>query len=53
VRSFRLANGQPLDQAEWPALRPPGGGVTSFGEDDAGELYLMSSGGGLWKIVPN
>lgn len=53
VRSFRYQNGQPTEQTEWPLLRPPGGFVTSFGEDAAGELYLMTQGGGLFKIVPN
>jgi hypothetical protein len=27
--------------------------VTSFGEDAAGELYVMTQGGGLFKFVPN
>jgi glucose/arabinose dehydrogenase len=53
VRSFRHENGLPAAPTEWPALSPPGGRVTSFGEDSAGELYLMSQGSGLWKIVPN
>jgi hypothetical protein len=34
------------------ALRP-GGNITSFGEDAAGELYIMTSQGGLFRIVPN
>jgi len=53
VRSFRYQNGQPTEQTEWPLLSPPGGSVTSFGEDAAGELYLMTQGGGLFKFVPN
>jgi glucose/arabinose dehydrogenase len=53
VRSFRYQNGQPTEQTEWPLLSPPGGSVTSFGEDEAGELYLMTQGGGLFKFVPN
>lgn len=53
VRSFRYQNGQPTEQTEWPLLGPPGGGLTSFGEDEAGELYLMTQGGGLFKFVPN
>jgi len=53
VRSFRYQNGQPTEQTEWPLLSPPGGSVTSFGEDDAGELYVMTQGGGLFKFVPN
>jgi glucose/arabinose dehydrogenase len=53
VRSFRYQNGQPTEQTEWPLLSPPGASVTSFGEDEAGELYVMTSGGGLFKFVPN
>jgi hypothetical protein len=53
MRSFRYQNGQPTEQKEWPLLSPPGGSVTSFGEDEAGELYLMTQGGGLFKFVPN
>jgi len=51
VRSFRLVNGAPSDQADWPTLRP-GGAIPSFGQDDAGELYLLSADGRVLKIVP-
>lgn len=53
VRSFRFQNGLATDQLEWPMLSPPGGFITSFGEDAQGELYLITQGGGLFKIVPN
>jgi glucose/arabinose dehydrogenase len=53
VRSFRFQNVLPTNQLEWPLLRPPGGFITSFGEDALGELYLVTQGGGLFKIVPN
>lgn len=53
VRSFRLQNGQVTNQFEWPLLSPPGKLLTSFGEDALGELYLMTQGGNLWRIVPN
>ena len=53
VKSFRYQNGQPTEQTEWPLLSPPGGFVTSFGEDAAGELYVMTQGGGLFKFIPN
>ena len=52
VRSFRFVNGMATEQTDWAALRP-GGNITSFGEDAAGELYIMTSGGGLFRIVPN
>ena len=50
VRSFRFQDGQATDQAQWPALEP-GGSVPSFGEDAAGNLYLLSSAGSVFKIV--
>ena len=53
VRSFRYQNGQPTAQTEWPLLSPPGKSVTSFGEDAAGELYVMTHGGGLFKVIAN
>jgi glucose/arabinose dehydrogenase len=53
VRSFRYQNGQPTEQTEWPLLSPSGRFVTSFGEDAAGELYVMTRGGGLFKFIPN
>jgi glucose/arabinose dehydrogenase len=52
VRSFRLVNGMATEQADWAALNP-GGNITSFGEDEAGELYIMTSNGGLFRIVQN
>jgi hypothetical protein len=54
VRSFKFDNGQVTEHAEWPSLDLGPGfsvGVTSFGEDAAGELYIMTSGGGLFRIV--
>ena len=53
VRSFRSQNGQPTEQTEWPLLSPPGSSVTSFGEDAAGELSVLTRGGGLFKFIPN
>jgi hypothetical protein len=50
VRSFRMEGGLAVEQTDWPALRP-GGQVTSFGEDVAGELYLLTEQGGVFKIV--
>jgi glucose/arabinose dehydrogenase len=50
VRSFRFVNGVATEQADWVTLRP-GGNITSFGEDAAGELYIVTSAGGLFRIV--
>jgi glucose/arabinose dehydrogenase len=52
VRSFRFVGGMVTEQHDWPLL-PPGGNITSFGEDAQGELYLMTLQGGLFRIVPN
>jgi glucose/arabinose dehydrogenase len=50
VRSFRIQGGAVTDAKDWPELKP-GGQVTSFGEDSAGELYLVTQQGGVFKIV--
>jgi glucose/arabinose dehydrogenase len=51
VRSFRYDNGAAIEGTDWPTLRP-GGSVLSFGEDAAGELYVLSAIGTVFKIVP-
>ncbi|HJP57756.1 MAG TPA: PQQ-dependent sugar dehydrogenase [Gemmatimonadales bacterium] len=50
VRSFRYAGGRATDPREWPMLKP-GGQITSFGEDAAGELYLTVAEGKVFKVV--
>jgi hypothetical protein len=49
VRSFQA--GDPATVAERPSLEP-GGSITSFGEDAAGEIYLLTEDGRVLKIVP-
>jgi glucose/arabinose dehydrogenase len=51
VRSFRVQGGAAADEFDWPTLRP-GGTITSFGEDAAGELYVLIAEGRVFKIVP-
>jgi len=51
VRSFRFQNNLVTNRLEWPLLSRSS--ITSFGEDALGELYLMTQGGGLFKMVPN
>jgi glucose/arabinose dehydrogenase len=50
IRSFRLAGGSATAQRDWPELNP-GGGVSSFGEDARGELYVMTSAV-VYRIAP-
>jgi hypothetical protein len=50
VRSFKWANGAVTEPTSWAELAP-GGSITSFGEDAAGELYLMTSTGRVARIV--
>lgn len=51
VRSFRFNNGSAIEQTEWPSLAAPS--ITSFGQDDSGELYILTKGGTVSRIVPN
>ena len=50
VRSFAAGDDAP-EPVDWPDLSP-GDNITSFGEDAAGELYILTAGGGVFKIVP-
>jgi glucose/arabinose dehydrogenase len=50
VRSFAADDESP-EATDQPALSP-GENITSFGEDDAGELYVLTASGSVFKIVP-
>jgi len=50
VRSFRYVNGQATESREWPSLAVSGG-LSSFGEDSNGDVYLTSLSGSLYRIV--
>jgi glucose/arabinose dehydrogenase len=52
VRSFRPGADGVTELTDWPTLQP-GSPVTSFGEDPAGELYVMGAGGGVFRFVPD
>ena len=52
VRSFRYVSGSSIELTDWAVLRP-GGPLTSFGEDAAGELYVISANGAVFKVVPD
>jgi glucose/arabinose dehydrogenase len=51
VRSFRYQNGQATSKQEWPTLSGKGN-VSSFGQDAAGELYLVVSSGTVYRLAP-
>lgn len=52
--SFRIEAGARVDFAEHTAAVNPGGqvmrNIASFGEDGAGELYLVSLNGEVWRL---
>ncbi|MBI3981330.1 MAG: PQQ-dependent sugar dehydrogenase [Gemmatimonadetes bacterium] len=50
LRSFRYQAGQVSDRREWSV--GPLGQVQSFGEDAAGELYILSRNGNVYRLVP-
>jgi len=50
VKSFVYRNGAATDHKEWKSLSP-GGNITSFGEDGQGELYILTSQGGVYRII--
>jgi hypothetical protein len=52
VRSFRFSGGAAVMGDDWPQLAPAEGQLSSFGEDAAGELYVLSGAGSVYKVVP-
>ena len=52
IRSFALAGGQVTHRQDWTALAPASEGVTSFGEDARGEMYVTTGAGNLYRFVP-
>ena len=51
VHSLRYSNGEVSDVVNWPPLRVSSP-LLSFGEDAAGELYVLEASGRVSKIVP-
>ena len=49
LRSFRLSGGQAVDQRTWSIGAV--GNPKSFGLDSAGEMYILSSTGRVYRIV--
>jgi hypothetical protein len=50
VKSFRLSAGTATSLTDWPGL-DTNGNITSFGEDSRGEIYVLTVGGNVFKIV--
>jgi glucose/arabinose dehydrogenase len=50
VHSLRYVAGTVSEVTDWPALRAAGS-LTSFGEDAAGELYVIEGSGRVSKVV--
>jgi glucose/arabinose dehydrogenase len=49
VRSFRNDSGEPTEQREWEFGDV--GNILSFGQDAAGELYVLSANGRVYRMV--
>ena len=49
LKSFVYSNGAATAQVDWGIVNV--GNITSFGQDGQNELYLLSSGGGVYRIV--
>lgn len=52
VRSLRYGGGVAGDVTDWSRAIGDIGNILSFGEDAAGELYITTGAGRVWKIVP-
>ena len=51
VAGFKYVGGAATAIRYWNEVSP-GGGVVSWGEDSRGELYLMTYGGTVYRIIP-
>jgi hypothetical protein len=51
LHSFRYVGGTATDQRDWTTL-DSGNNVVSFGEDAAGELYVVTRAAGIYRIAP-
>jgi hypothetical protein len=50
LKSFRMQNGTVTDRRDWiPSSNL--GHVVSFGEDSAGELYILSESGSVFRMA--
>jgi glucose/arabinose dehydrogenase len=49
IRSIRITNGQAANPTRWTI--PSIGSITSFGLDSTGELYVLTSGGKVYRMA--
>jgi len=49
VHSIKYPSANPGD---WTSTLSPGGGISSFGQDANGEIYILQLGGAINRIVP-
>ena len=55
LRSFRMKNGKPVDAWDWKAALDPESQLAkigAFGQDQDGEIYVISHEGPIFKLVP-
>ncbi len=52
VRSFRLVNGAATETRDWTAGLEGIGGISSFGTDAEGEVYVVDYGGEVYRLEP-
>ena len=49
LRSFFVAGGNATEQMDWHVASV--GNIQSFGVDSANELYVLTAGGGIYRLV--
>ena len=52
IRSFRFQDGRVVEQRDWTESLGPRHGLTSFGTDADGEIYMLEITGNVYRIVP-
>ena len=52
VRSFRLVNGVATETRDWTPGLEGIGGISSFGTDAEGEVYVVDYGGEVYRLEP-
>jgi hypothetical protein len=52
IRSFRLQDGRAVEEDDFTATLGSHPGLTSFGTDAEGEVYILELGGNVYRIEP-